>query len=149
MIMREPSFKNSLMASLVLAIVVSMPASAQMSDRQAMMDLVLQVQQLQDEVRMLRGMVALESLLSRRREHTPYCFGDGPGWADCFLVPQLRKSVDRYQLDISDYPLAKVPGKMSWLQSSRVFGGMPRSTSGSSPAPTTRVPPSEQRSALS
>jgi len=71
--MRDTSFKNSLMASLVLAIVFSMPASAQMDDRQAMMDLVLQVQQLQDEVRMLRGMLEdqtmeLENLSNRQRD---------------------------------------------------------------------------------
>ena len=45
------------MASLVLAIFVSVPAAAQMDNKQAMMDLVIQVQQLQDEVRMLRGML--------------------------------------------------------------------------------------------
>lgn len=61
------------MASLVLAISVSAPAVAQMDDKQAMMDLVLQVQQLQDEVRMLRGMledqgIQLESLASRQRD---------------------------------------------------------------------------------
>jgi tol-pal system protein YbgF len=61
------------MASLVLAIFVSMPAAAQMDDRQAMMDLVLQIQQLQDEVRMLRGMLEdqtmeLESLSNRQRD---------------------------------------------------------------------------------
>lgn len=71
--MRDTSFKNSLMASLALAIVFSMPASAQMDNRQAMMDLVLQVQQLQDEVRMLRGMLEdqtmeLENLSNRQRD---------------------------------------------------------------------------------
>ena len=44
------------MASLALAIVVSSPASAQSNTaNEAMMNLVLQVQQLQDEIRMLRG----------------------------------------------------------------------------------------------
>jgi len=61
------------MASLVLAISVSVPAVAQMDDKQAMMDLVIQVQQLQDEVRMLRGMLEdqsmeLENLSKRQRD---------------------------------------------------------------------------------
>lgn len=61
------------MASLVLAISVSVPAIAQMDDKQAMMDLVIQVQQLQDEVRMLRGMledqgIQLENLSKRQRD---------------------------------------------------------------------------------
>jgi len=61
------------MASLVLAIFVSVPAAAQMDNKQAMMDLVIQVQQLQDEVRMLRGMLEdqtmeLENLGNRQRD---------------------------------------------------------------------------------
>ena len=61
------------MASLVLAISVSVPAVAQMDDKQAMVDLVIQIQQLQDEVRMLRGMledqgIQLESLANRQRD---------------------------------------------------------------------------------
>ena len=71
--MRVQVFTKSLMASLVLAISVSAPAIAQVDDKQAMMDLVIQVQQLQDEVRMLRGMledqgIQLESLSSRQRD---------------------------------------------------------------------------------
>jgi len=71
--MRVQRFTKSLMASLVLAISVSVPAVAQVDDRQAMMDLVIQVQQLQDEVRMLRGMledqgIQLESLANRQRD---------------------------------------------------------------------------------
>ncbi len=68
---KRPMF--GLMASLVLAIFVSVPAAAQMDNRQAMMDLVIQVQQLQDEVRMLRGMLEdqtmdLENLGKRQRD---------------------------------------------------------------------------------
>ena len=71
--MRVQRFTKSLMASLVLAIGVSVPAVAQMDDKQAMMDLVFQVQQLQDEVRMLRGMLEdqtmqLENLSNRQRD---------------------------------------------------------------------------------
>jgi len=68
---KRPMF--GLMASLVLAIFVSVPAMAQMDNKQAMMDLVIQVQQLQDEVRMLRGMLEdqtmeLENLGNRQRD---------------------------------------------------------------------------------
>jgi len=65
--------KLGLMASLVLAIVISAPATAQTDNRQALVDLVVQVQQLQDEVRMLRGMLEeqameLENLANRQRD---------------------------------------------------------------------------------
>ena len=71
--MRVQRFAKSLMASLVLAISVSVPAIAQMEDKQAMVDLVIQIQQLQDEVRMLRGMledqsIQLENLSNRQRD---------------------------------------------------------------------------------
>jgi len=71
--MRDIRFKYGLMASLMLAIFVSVPVSAQTDNKQAMMDLVFQIQQLQDEVRMLRGMLEdqtmeLESLGSRQRD---------------------------------------------------------------------------------
>jgi len=62
-----------MVASFALAISVSAPAIAQMDDKKAMMDLVIQIQQLQDEVRTLRGMVEeqgyqLESLSNRQRD---------------------------------------------------------------------------------
>jgi len=71
--MRDIRFKYGLVASLMLAIFVSVPASAQMDNKQAMMDLVFQIQQLQDEVRMLRGMLEdqtmeLENLGNRQRD---------------------------------------------------------------------------------
>jgi hypothetical protein len=53
--MRVQRYTKVMMASLLLAIFVSMPAAAQMDDKQAMMDLVFQIQQLQDEVGMFRG----------------------------------------------------------------------------------------------
>jgi tol-pal system protein YbgF len=73
MMMRVQRISKALMASLVLAIVVSTPAVAQMDDKQAMVDLVIQIQQLQDEVRMLRGMLEdqtleLENLSNRQRD---------------------------------------------------------------------------------
>ncbi len=66
-------FHSGLMASFVLAIVVSTSAVAQQTNNQAVVDLVIQVQQLQDEVRMLRGMLEeqtmeLENLSNRQRD---------------------------------------------------------------------------------
>ena len=71
--MRVNVITKGLMASVVLAIFVSAPLAAQMDDKQAMVDLVLQIQQLQDEVRMLRGMleeqaIDLENLGKRQRD---------------------------------------------------------------------------------
>ncbi len=64
---------KTLMVSLVLAIFVSTPVSAQIEDKQAMIDLVIQIQQLQEEVRMLRGMLEeqamdLENLGNRQKD---------------------------------------------------------------------------------
>jgi len=64
---------KGLMASVALAIFISAPATAQMEDKQAMVNLVIQIQQLQDEVRMLTGMLEdqameLENLGNRQRD---------------------------------------------------------------------------------
>ena len=60
--MRRLKTVNLKMASLVLAIVVSAPATAQVNaDNEQMMNLVLQIQQLQDEIRMLRGQLEEQS----------------------------------------------------------------------------------------
>jgi len=61
------------MASLVLAICFSAPLSAQDTDPEQMMNLVLQVQALQEEVRQLRGQLEeqgyeLENLKNRQRD---------------------------------------------------------------------------------
>jgi tol-pal system protein YbgF len=61
------------MAGLVLAIVFSAPVSAQEPDTSMMANMVLQVQELQDEVRTLRGMLEeqsreLENLKRRQRD---------------------------------------------------------------------------------
>ncbi len=72
--MRSIKNRFAAMASLGLAIVVSAPATAQVDvDREQMMNLVLQVQQLQDELRMLRGQLdeqsyELENLKRRQRD---------------------------------------------------------------------------------
>ena len=47
--------KKVLMASLALAIAFSVPAAAQQNELNVTADLVIQVQELQDEVRTLRG----------------------------------------------------------------------------------------------
>jgi tol-pal system protein YbgF len=64
-----------LMASLALAITFSTPADAQQDDssREQMIDMVLQIQQLQDEVRMLRGQLEeqahlIDTLRQRQRD---------------------------------------------------------------------------------
>lgn len=71
--MRVKRLTKCLVASLALAIGFSASAVAQMDDKDAMMDLVIQIQQLQDEVRTLRGLVEeqgyqLESLSNRQRD---------------------------------------------------------------------------------
>lgn len=71
--MQVQRYTKALMASFALAICISTPAAAQVDNNQAMMDLVIQVQQLQDEVRMLTGMLEdqameLENLANRQRD---------------------------------------------------------------------------------
>jgi tol-pal system protein YbgF len=69
-------FRFAVMASCVLAIAFSVPANAQVdSEREQMIDLVLQVQQLQDEVRMLRGLIeeqAIQIDTIQRRQRDQY-----------------------------------------------------------------------------
>ncbi len=65
--------KKTLMASLVLAIGFSSTAVAQQSDTSVIADLVVQVQELQDEVRQLRGQIEeqnreIENLKRRQRD---------------------------------------------------------------------------------
>lgn len=53
------------------------------------------------------GFQTIEALLSRRDHATAFCFGDSPGWADLFLVPQVRKGVTRFDLGLERYPLIR------------------------------------------
>lgn len=53
---------------------------------------------------MQEGFTALEALLARRPMQWPYCYGETPGWADLFLVPQVRKGLSRFDLDLGRYP---------------------------------------------
>ncbi|MGD8346272.1 MAG: YbgF trimerization domain-containing protein, partial [Lysobacterales bacterium] len=71
--MSQRTFRKIPMAGLVLAIVLSAPLPAQEADPQMMANLVIQVQELQDEVRTLRGMMEeqareLENLKRRQRD---------------------------------------------------------------------------------
>ena len=52
-----------------------------------------------------KGVQTIERLLEQRTVHTDFAFGDQPGWAELYLAPQLRKSVQRYFQDLSPYPL--------------------------------------------
>ena len=66
-------FSKVTMAGLALAIVFSAPVSAQDADPSVMANMVLQVQELQDEVRNLRGMMEeqareIENLKRRQRD---------------------------------------------------------------------------------
>ena len=70
--MRFLQIRSKLMASFVLAIFVSAPVVAQQNN-QALVDVVIQVQQLQDEVRSLTGQIEdqsmeLETLRERQRD---------------------------------------------------------------------------------
>ncbi|MDR3417683.1 MAG: maleylacetoacetate isomerase [Nevskia sp.] len=47
------------------------------------------------------GLDALEEEL-RRRDESPYCFGDAPGYAECCLVPQMY-AAERYGA-VRDWP---------------------------------------------
>ena len=51
-----------------------------------------------------KGFTALEELLARRPKSFPYCYSAAPGWADLHLVPQVRKGLSRFNLDLSPYP---------------------------------------------
>lgn len=71
--MTEGNRFKTLVASVVLATIVSAPLMAQGTDSTAMANLVIQVQELQDEVRMLRGRLEeqtaeLENLKRRQRD---------------------------------------------------------------------------------
>ena len=93
-----------LMASLTLAIIVSAPASAQNADQSVMANLVIQVQELQDEVRNLRGQLEeqsrelgnlkrrqrdqyldLDQRLSDMRNSQPVTTGGQPQLGDSFV----------------------------------------------------------------
>jgi maleylacetoacetate isomerase len=49
------------------------------------------------------ALAALEETLARRRRDWPFCFGEGPGWADLHLAPQMANA-RRFNCDLSPYP---------------------------------------------
>jgi maleylacetoacetate isomerase len=53
------------------------------------------------------GFTALEALLARRDQGTAYCYGAEPGWADLHLVPQVRKGLSRFNVDMRAYPVIR------------------------------------------
>ncbi|MDB5528678.1 MAG: maleylacetoacetate isomerase [Devosia sp.] len=48
------------------------------------------------------GFATLEGLLAARSADWPFCFGDEPGWADLFMVPQVANG-RRLGIDLADY----------------------------------------------
>ena len=52
------------------------------------------------------GLSACEALLTRRDRQTPFCFGEAPGMADIYLVPQVF-SANRFGVDLGAMPLIR------------------------------------------
>lgn len=50
-----------------------------------------------------QGLASLEKILSSDSRAGRYCFGDSPGYADCFLVPQVANA-QRMDCDLSGMP---------------------------------------------
>ena len=50
------------------------------------------------------GFAALEQLLQKSEDQGRFCFGDKPGMADVFLIPQVYNAL-RFNLDMKDFPL--------------------------------------------
>ena len=58
----------------------------------------------------IEGLASLEAHLARDPGAGPYCHGDKPTIADCFLVPQVFNA-QRFDIDISAYPnIARIHG---------------------------------------
>jgi len=53
------------------------------------------------------GFTALEEILARREKAWPFCFGETPGWADLHLIPQVRKGITRFNVDMGTWPLIR------------------------------------------
>ena len=49
------------------------------------------------------GLLACERLLNQKKVETEFCFGNTPGMADVFLVPQIF-SANRFDVDLSKMP---------------------------------------------
>lgn len=51
------------------------------------------------------GFNTLEQHLREREEPWLYCYSQEPGWADLHLVPQVRKGISRFNVDMTPFPL--------------------------------------------
>lgn len=52
---------------------------------------------------MSEGFTALEKRLAQDKTRGKFCYGDGPTFADCYLIPQVS-SAQRFKVDLSPYP---------------------------------------------
>lgn len=52
------------------------------------------------------GLAACEALLERRNRGRPFCFGEAPGMADVYLVPQVF-SAGRFKVDLTAMPTVR------------------------------------------
>ena len=50
------------------------------------------------------GFDAFEALLAADARRGDFCFGDTPGLADCYLIPQVE-SARRFKVDLTRWPL--------------------------------------------
>ena len=65
------------------------------------------------------ALTSLEATLAGRHRDWPFCFGEGPGWADLHLAPQLANA-RRFGCDLSAYPrLLAVDARCAELESFR------------------------------
>jgi len=51
------------------------------------------------------GFNTLEQHLAERDEPWPFCYSEEPGWADLHLIPQVRKGISRFNVDMTPFPL--------------------------------------------
>lgn len=64
----------------------------------------------------IEGLRALEARLASEPETGRFCHGDTPGFADCFLVPQLYNA-RRYGCDLEPYPtIVRIDAACSGLE---------------------------------
>ncbi|MBC3886434.1 maleylacetoacetate isomerase [Undibacterium griseum] len=50
------------------------------------------------------GLAVIEKKLAAQKTRGKYCFGDTPGFADCFLIPQIANA-QRFKCDLSGMPV--------------------------------------------
>lgn len=50
------------------------------------------------------GLAVIEKKLAAQKMRGKYCFGDTPGFADCFLIPQIANA-QRFKCDLSGMPV--------------------------------------------